>query len=68
VLQWIREESLATVQTTTIVELPPTKEEVTGGVGAGSKHENFWGKIARQIGDTKVRLHLRIEPRRHFLP
>ncbi|KAG8215379.1 hypothetical protein J3R82DRAFT_8977 [Butyriboletus roseoflavus] len=53
VLQWVREESLATVQTATIVELPPTKEEVMGGVGVGGKSESFWTKITRQIGDTK---------------
>ncbi|KAN0080356.1 Protein of unknown function (DUF1620) domain containing protein [Tylopilus felleus] len=49
VLQWVREDSLATVQTATIVELPPTREEVIGGI----KSESFWSKIARQIGDTK---------------
>ncbi|KAF8439746.1 DUF1620-domain-containing protein [Boletus edulis BED1] len=52
VLQWVREESLATVQTVTIVELPPTREEVIGA-GVGGKSESFWSKIARQIGDTK---------------
>lgn len=65
-LQWVREESLATVQTATIVELPPTREGVIGGVGTGGRNESFWSKVARQIGDTKVRLHLRVEPRHHF--
>lgn len=65
-LQWVREESLATVQTATVVELPPTKEEVMGGVGG--KGESFWKKIARQIGDTKVRLRLRVQLRRRSLP
>ena len=60
-LQWVREESLATVQTATVVELPPTRVGVIGGVG---KNESFWSKVARQIGDTRVRLHLRVEPRR----
>ncbi|KAH0834201.1 hypothetical protein J3R83DRAFT_11513 [Lanmaoa asiatica] len=53
VLQWIREESLATVETATIIELPPTREVVIGGVGVGGKSESFWSKIARQIEDTK---------------
>ncbi|KAF8554252.1 DUF1620-domain-containing protein [Imleria badia] len=53
VLQWVREESLATVQTATVVELPPSREVVGGGVGIGGKSESFWSKIARQIGDTK---------------
>lgn len=67
-LQWVREESLATVQTATIVELPPTREVVRGGVGIGGRSESFWRKIARQIGDTKVRLHHRAERHHRSLP
>ena len=36
------------------MELPPTREEVK----AGSRSESFWNKIARQIGNTKVQLHI----------
>lgn len=57
-LQWVREEALATVQTATVVELPPSREVVAGGVGVGGKSESFWSKIARQIGDAKVRYAL----------
>lgn len=58
VLHWVREESLSTIQTATIVELPPLKVEVVGGVGFGDKSESFWSKLARQIADTKVRFYL----------
>lgn len=63
-LQWVREESLSTVQTATVVELPPTRDEVVGNAGVGDKSESFWSKIARQVADTKVRLRLCVEPRR----
>ncbi|KAG9308090.1 hypothetical protein JVU11DRAFT_12603 [Chiua virens] len=53
VLQWVREEALATVQTATVIELPPTREEVLGGVGAGGTRESFWNKIVRQVKDIK---------------
>lgn len=57
-LQWVREESLSTVQTATIVELPPTRDEVAGGVRIGDKSESFWNKISRQIRDIKVRMSI----------
>ncbi|KIJ13017.1 hypothetical protein PAXINDRAFT_163784 [Paxillus involutus ATCC 200175] len=55
-LQWVREESLASVQVATFVELPPARQEVMcGGSGVCGKsgEEGFWGKVGRQVGDAK---------------
>lgn len=68
VLQWVREKSLATAQTVTMIELPLAREVVEGGVGIGGKSESFGNKITRQIGDTKVRLDHPVEPRCQSLP
>jgi hypothetical protein len=53
----VREESLASVQVATFVELPPARQEVMcGGSGVCGKsgEEGFWGKVGRQVGDAKV--------------
>ena len=68
VLQWVCGESLATIRTATLVKLLPTREEVIGGIGAGGKNESFWSRLVRQVGNTKVQLHLCVEPHHRSLP
>ncbi|KAF9219877.1 DUF1620-domain-containing protein [Gyrodon lividus] len=51
-LQWVREESLASVQVAAFLELPPARQDVTGGAG-GKGGQGFWGKVGRQVGDVK---------------